>query len=69
MRSGYILPARELPNPADWLLQQTARLYPLDYILYLLLIGTLVGATGACIQHIGIRVFAIKVGAVSGRTL
>ena len=64
MRTGYILPERQLPNPMDWLLSEADRLYPLDYILYLVLIFTLVGATISCIQDIGVRVFAVK---VSGR--
>ncbi|XP_037077362.1 probable lysosomal cobalamin transporter [Pollicipes pollicipes] len=69
MKSGYILPERQLPNPMDWLLQQTDRVYPLDYILYLLLIFTLFGATVSCIQDIGVRAFAVKLYAVRpGRT-
>ena len=63
MKSGYILPERQLPNPLDWLLAEADRLYPLDYILYLVLIFTLVGATVSCIQDIGVRVFAVKVRA------
>ncbi|XP_043191535.1 probable lysosomal cobalamin transporter isoform X1 [Amphibalanus amphitrite] len=69
MKTGYILPERQLPNPMDWLLSESDRLYPLDYILYLVLIFTLVGATVSCIQDIGVRVFAVKLYSIRpGRT-
>ena len=52
---GYILTKSNLLNPINWLFVATSRVLPIDYILALILVLNLFGASVAGMEFVGIR--------------
>ncbi|CAN7937223.1 unnamed protein product [Ixodes hexagonus] len=66
-KMGYLLPKATLPNPLDLALVQTQKVFPLDYILYFVVVLYLVMCTVYGIQKMGIwfpflRMYRIRSG-------
>ncbi|XP_015791616.1 probable lysosomal cobalamin transporter [Tetranychus urticae] len=60
MKTGYALQSFNLPNPIDLLLVQLQKVFPLDYILILIITWLLVLCTFSGIRNLGVRIFFIK---------
>ncbi|XP_053210597.1 probable lysosomal cobalamin transporter isoform X1 [Panonychus citri] len=60
MKTGYALQNFSLPNPIDLLLVQLQKVFPLDYILILIITWLLVLCTMSGIRNLGIRIFCFK---------
>lgn len=60
IKMGYALVNSTFPNPMDLLLTEIQSVYPLDYILIIILIFSFVMYTISGFKHIGIRVLGIK---------
>lgn len=58
---GYALPNATYPNPVDFILVKLQKVYPLDYILIIVLAFCLVMYTISGFVHLGIRFFIFKV--------
>lgn len=58
---GYALPQRKLINPLDIILLQLQKVFPLDYILILLIAWLLVLSTISGIRNLEIRICFVKV--------
>ncbi|XP_064486906.1 probable lysosomal cobalamin transporter [Ornithodoros turicata] len=68
-KTGYLLPNHTLPNPLDMLLVYAQSVYPLDYVLFVILILFLVLCTIYSIQRIGIWFLWLRVARIrAGRT-
>ena len=59
-RMGYALPRRTLPNPVDIALQYAQRIFPLDYVIILVLVLYLFLASMAGVREIGIWCLCIR---------
>ena len=59
--TGYALVNSTLPNPADMLLVWTQQVFPLDYILYSLMVLFLLSCSMSGITNIGIRCMCLLV--------
>ena len=59
-RMGYALPQRTLPNPVDIVLQYAQRVFPLDYVIILVLVLYLFLASMAGIREIGVWCLCIR---------
>ena len=59
--TGYALVNSTLPNPADMLLVFTQQVFPLDYIIYSLMILFLLSCSVSGITNIGIRCMCLLV--------
>jgi len=59
--SGYTLQNSTLPNPVDLMLVFAQQVFPLDYILYTLLVLFLLSCTMSGITNIGIKCFCLTV--------
>ena len=59
--TGYALVNSTLPNPADMLLVFTQQVFPLDYILYSLMVLFLLSCSMSGITNIGIRCLCLLV--------
>lgn len=60
-KMGYVLPKSTLPNPMDFVLVQSQKVFPIDYILFMGLVCFLVVCTISGIQQIGIWFFLLRV--------
>jgi len=58
--TGYTLNNSSLPNPADLMLVYSQQIFPLDYILYSLLVIFLLACTMSGITNVGIRCFCLS---------
>lgn len=67
MKMGYALVNRTLPNPIDMVLVPLQRVFPLDYILILIVTWFLLLCTMSGIRNLGIRVFGIKMYSLKRR--
>jgi len=59
--SGYSLHNSSLPNPMDLLLVAAQTVYPLDYVLYCVLVIFLLSCSMSGVRNIGIRVLWLSV--------
>ncbi|GAB1607377.1 probable lysosomal cobalamin transporter [Argonauta hians] len=57
---GYALPKRTLPNPIDMILVFSQKVYPLDYIILVLIIIYLVFCSISGIRNLGIWFFCVR---------
>ena len=60
MHMGYMLTSRTLPNPIDMILVCLQKVFPLDYIMILVMTWFLVLCTMSGIRNLGVRVFGVK---------
>jgi LMBR1 domain-containing protein 1 len=70
----YLLPRVGLFNPLDWLLVQAARVFPVDYVLFALLVllffsSSVVGLAAVGIRFLWIRLFQIRRGHTAPQAL
>lgn len=63
-RMGYLLPNHTLPNPLDLLLVYAQKVFPVDYVLFVVLVLFLVLCTIYGIQRIGIWFLWLRVAHV-----
>lgn len=73
-RCGYILGNINVFNPVNWVLVRTAKVFPIDYILFALLVllffsSSLVGIATVGIRFLWIRIFRIRKGRTSPQAL
>lgn len=61
-KSGYLLKNKTLFNPVDWILTESNRVYPLDYIIYLAISWYLIFCTLSGVRNLGIGLFFYKLG-------
>lgn len=59
-KMGYALPQRTLPNPIDIILQYAQRVFPLDYVIILLLVLHLFLSSMAGIRELGVWCLCIR---------
>ncbi|KAG0635001.1 hypothetical protein HOY80DRAFT_983828 [Tuber brumale] len=64
---GYILAKMNIPNPINWLFVATSRVFPIDYILTLILvldlfIASVVGTAFVGIRFLWVSIFQIRPG-------
>jgi len=59
-RMGYALPRPTLPNPVDIVLQYAQRVFPLDYVIILLIVLHLFLASMAGIRELGVWCLCIR---------
>lgn len=64
VRTGYALVQPQIPNPVDLMLTAFSRAYPLDYVVFALLIAYIVYATMDGFRRIGIQCFCVRLFAV-----
>lgn len=67
MHMGYALVNSTFPNPINFILSELQTVYPLDYILILILSFSLVMYTISGFKHIGIRFLCIKLYKIKPR--
>ncbi|XP_071037653.1 lysosomal cobalamin transport escort protein LMBD1 [Parasteatoda tepidariorum] len=69
MKMGYILKENMMPNPLDFIMVQAQKIFPLDYVLFFLIILFLVICTVSGMRFLGICCFCIPMYKVRpGRT-
>lgn len=73
-RCGYILGNINVFNPTNWVLVKTAKVFPIDYILFAFLVllffsSSLVGIATVGIRFLWIRIFRIRKGHTSPQAL
>lgn len=73
-RCGYILGHINVFNPVNWVLVQSAKAFPVDYIIFtflvlLLFCGSVVGIATIGIRFLWIRIFQIRKGHTSPQAL
>lgn len=59
-KMGYALPKRTLPNPVDIILQYAQRVFPLDYVIILVLVLYLFLSSMAGIRELGVWCLCIR---------
>lgn len=59
---SYLLKAKTIFNPVDHLLTESNRVYPLDFVIYLLISWYLIFATLSGVRTLGIGLFLYKLG-------
>jgi LMBR1 domain-containing protein 1 len=73
-RCGYILGHINVFNPVNWALVQSAKVFPVDYAIFLLLVlllfcSSVVGISVVGIRFLWIRIFQIRKGHTSPQAL
>ncbi|KAL9111997.1 MAG: hypothetical protein Q9227_003617 [Pyrenula ochraceoflavens] len=71
---GYLLAHARITQPLNWILVKTAKVFPIDYILFLLLVllffsGTIVGIATVGIRFLWLTIFRIRKGHTSPQAL
>ncbi|PGH18501.1 hypothetical protein AJ80_04471 [Polytolypa hystricis UAMH7299] len=64
---GYILGKVNILNPVNWILVNSAKVFPLDYIIFILIVlvfftGSVVGVATIGIRFLWVRIFRIRKG-------
>lgn len=73
-KCGYILGHINVFNPVNWIFVQSARVFPVDYVLFALLVllffsSSVVGLATVGIRFLWIRIFQIRKGHTSPQAL
>ena len=73
-RCGYILGHINLFNPVNWVLVQSAKAFPIDYALFMVLVllffcGSVTGIAVVGVRFLWIRIFQIRKGHTSPQAL
>ena len=71
---GYILGHINIPNPINWILVNSAKVFPIDYVIFLLLTlllfsGSVVGIGVVGIRFLWLRIFQIRKGHTSPQAM
>ena len=71
---GYILANINVFNPVNWIFVESAKVFPVDYVLFILLVllffsSSVVGIATAGIRFLWVRVFQIRKGRTSPQAL
>lgn len=71
---GYILGHINVFNPVNWVLVQSAKVFPVDYVIFTLLVlllffGSVVGVAAVGIRFLWIKIFQIRKGHTSPQAL
>ena len=71
---GYVLAHVQIFNPANWVLVQSAKVFPIDYVIFLLLVlfffsSSVVGIATIGIRFLWLRIFQIRKGHTSPQAL
>ncbi|PIG84130.1 lysosomal cobalamin transporter [Aspergillus arachidicola] len=73
-RCGYILGHINVFNPINWIFVQSAKIFPVDYVIFTLLVlflfsSSIVGISAVGIRFLWIRIFQIRKGHTSPQAL
>ncbi|KAJ5612426.1 LMBR1-like membrane protein [Penicillium lagena] len=73
-RCGYILGHVNIFNPVNWALVQSAKVFPIDYVIFTILVlllfcSSVVGIAAVGIRFLWIRIFQIRKGHTSPQAL
>ncbi|KAB8267369.1 putative lysosomal cobalamin transporter [Aspergillus minisclerotigenes] len=73
-RCGYILGHINVFNPINWVFVQSAKIFPVDYVIFTLLVlflfsSSIVGISAVGIRFLWIRIFQIRKGHTSPQAL
>ncbi|KAE8376191.1 putative lysosomal cobalamin transporter [Aspergillus bertholletiae] len=73
-RCGYILGHINVFNPVNWVLVQSAKVFPVDYVIFTILVlflfsSSIVGVSAVGIRFFWIRIFQIRKGYTSPQAL
>lgn len=73
-KCGYIIAHVKIFNPINWLLVISSKVFPLDYVLFALLVlfffcSSVVGVAGVGIRFLWLRLFEIRRGATAPQAL
>ena len=71
---GYLLARPKITQPLNWILVHTAKVFPIDYVLFLLLVllffsGSIVGVATIGIRFLWLTIFRIRKGHTSPQAL
>ena len=71
---GYILGHIQIFNPVNWVLVKSATVFPIDYVLFLLLVllffaSSVIGITTVGIRFLWLKIFTIRKGHTSPQAL
>ena len=71
---GYILGHIQIFNPLNWIFVQSAKVFPIDYVLFLLLVllffaSSVVGIATVGIRFLWLKIFTIRKGHTSPQAL
>jgi len=71
---GYILAHIQIFNPVNWVLVKSATVFPIDYVLFLLLVllffaSSVIGITTVGIRFLWLKIFTIRKGHTSPQAL
>lgn len=71
---GYILGYANILNPFNWIFVKASKVFPVDYVLYLLLVifffsSSVVGIASIGIRFLWLKIFAIRKGHTSPQAL
>lgn len=71
---GYILGYANILNPFNWILVKSAKIFPIDYVIFLLLVifffaSTVVGLASIGIRFLWLKIFSIRKGHTSPQAL
>ncbi|KAI9828906.1 MAG: hypothetical protein M1826_005829 [Phylliscum demangeonii] len=74
IRCGYILGHNNIFNPVNWILVTSARVFPVDYIIFALVVlfffgSSIVGLAAVGIRFLWLRIFQIRKGRTSPQAL
>ena len=74
IRCGYILGHINIFNPVNWILVKSAKVFPIDYVIFLLLVlfffaSSVVGIASIGIRFLWVKVFQIRQGFTSPQAL
>ena len=73
-RCGYVLGFTNILNPMNWILVKAAKVFPIDYVVYLLVVlfffsSSVVGITSIGIRFLWLRIFQMRKGHTSPQAL
>ena len=71
---GYVLGYTHILNPMNWILVKAAKVFPIDYVIYLLVVlfffsSSVVGITSIGIRFLWLRIFQIRKGHTSPQAM
>lgn len=71
---GYILGYANILNPINWILVKSAKIFPIDYVIFLLLVvfffaSSIVGIGSIGIRFLWLKIFSIRKGHTSPQAL
>ena len=71
---GYVLGHNKIFNPMNWIFVQSAKIFPIDYVIFLLLVlffffSSVVGIATIGIRFLWLRIFQIRKGHTSPQAL